>query len=166
MRCFILPLLIASSLNVQAQEIKFDPGNWSSDEIEHQHREVRIIANEERIDSIYTENIATGELELVVQRYPLARYEYFPDGALQRRIDIHQESSTQFRRSLVGGDSGVTERVIKDIPNGAYHEFFPNGNIRIKGTLTGFNEDGTPKKTGEWIEWDEDERMISKETYP
>lgn len=156
--------ILAGSL--WAQMIEFDQGNWSAVEPEHQHRVITIMANEERIDSIYTENIDSGELELVVQRYPLARYEYFPDGALKRRIDIRQESSTQFRRVLVGGDSAEMEKVIKDIPNGAYHEFFPNGNIRIKGTLDGYNADGSLKKTGEWTEWDEHEHVIRKVVYP
>lgn len=60
----------------------------------------------------------------------------------------------------------VIQKFIKDIPNGAYHEFFPNGNIRIKGTLAGYNDDGTLKKTGEWIEWDAQEKVVWKETYP
>ena len=59
-------------------------------------------------------------------------------------------------------DSSVTI----DIPNGAYHEFFPNGNIRIKGTLDGYNPDGTLKKTGEWLEWNVDGQVIRRESYP
>jgi antitoxin component YwqK of YwqJK toxin-antitoxin module len=60
----------------------------------------------------------------------------------------------------------VIQKYIKDIPNGAYHEFFPNGNIRIKGTLDGYNADGTLKKTGEWKEWDANGNVIRQETYP
>jgi hypothetical protein len=59
----------------------------------------------------------------------------------------------------------LVEKFVKDIPNGAYHEFFPNGNIRIKGTLDGYNDDGTLRKTGEWREWDADGIVIREETY-
>jgi len=54
----------------------------------------------------------------------------------------------------------------KDVPNGAYHEFFPDGNIRIKGTLDGYNADGSLKKTGEWREWGASGTMIRQEIYP
>jgi len=54
----------------------------------------------------------------------------------------------------------------KDVPNGAYHEFFPDGNIRIKGTLDGYNADGSLKKTGEWLEWGASGTMIRQEIYP
>ena len=125
-----------------------------------------------RVDSVYTENLATGELELTIQTYPLARYEYFPFDEqfppLLRRIDIRQETQVDstYIEQLNGSMELIVQRFIKDIPNGAYHEFFPNGNIRIKGTLDGYNPDGTLKKTGEWKEWDANGNVIRQETYP
>ena len=38
--------------------------------------------------------------------------------------------------------------------------------IRIKGTLDGYNPDGTLKKTGEWLEWNVDGQVIRRESYP
>ncbi|MBX2973999.1 MAG: hypothetical protein KF797_12925 [Flavobacteriales bacterium] len=97
-----------------------------------------------------------------VHRYPFARYEFYLDGALYRRIDIEQEAHT----IEVGDLSPLIIDMAFDIPNGAYHEFFPNGNIRIKGTLDGYNTDGTLKKTGEWTEWDASGKVIRRESHP
>src|SRR5690606_9932378 len=97
--------------------------------------------------------------QLHVRTYPFARYEFYVDDALYRRVDIDQRTDTRevgWKPDLATGDTiGVIQAVTLDIPNGAYHEFFPNGNIRIKGTLDGYDPDGTLKKTGEWTEWDE-----------
>ncbi|HQW99316.1 MAG TPA: hypothetical protein PLS30_10230 [Flavobacteriales bacterium] len=161
-------LLIGISTSLTAQEIQFDPGNWRTDRLEQQQRSVVLLENMERVDSMFTENLATGELDLVIQRYPLARYEYYPDGAMQRRIDIGQRhvTDTMFVEQVSTGEMVMlVEKFVKDIPNGAYHEFFPNGNIRIKGTLDGYNDDGTLRKTGEWREWDADGIVIREETY-
>ncbi len=62
--------------------------------------------------------------------------------------------------------SHITQLVVVDIPNGAYREYFPSGNIRIKGTLDGYNPDGTLKKTGTWMEWDAAGNVIREEHYP
>lgn len=56
--------------------------------------------------------------------------------------------------------------MLVDIPTGAYHEFFPNGNIRIQGTLDGYNSDGTLKKTGDWTKWNEQGKVIRRDQYP
>lgn len=122
-----------------------------------------------RIDTIYTENIRTRDLKMVVQRYPFARYEFYADSGLFRRIDIQQKEEMadySIEDIEVGEVVTVVHSLPIDIPNGAYHEFFPNGNIRIKGTLDGYNPDGTLKKTGEWTEWDEHGKVIRRETYP
>ena len=163
--------LLATSIH--AQDIQFDQGNWQTQSTEHQRRMITVLTNEERIDTIYTEDLSTGDMKMVVQRYPLARYEYFtgydPFPALWRRIDIRQQemSDTIYVEQIGSGDMVmVVQNFVKDIPNGAYHEFFPNGNIRIKGTLDGYNADGTLKKTGEWKEWDENGKVIRQETYP
>lgn len=121
-------------------------------------------------DTLYIENMDSGKMDMVVQLYPLARYEYFLDGSLYRRIDIHQQILKRDTIVFDNWETGerefsYTEPAI-DIPNGAYHEFFPNGNIRIMGTLDGYNADGTLKKTGEWKEWDANGKVIRRETYP
>lgn len=163
---------LALTVAAQAQEIKFDQGNWTESDLKYQRRLIVTAENGIRVDSVYTENLATGELELTIQTYPLARYEYFPFDEqfppLLRRIDIRQETQVDstYIEQLNGSMELIVQRFIKDIPNGAYHEFFPNGNIRIKGTLDGYNEDGTLKKTGEWREWDANGNVIRQETYP
>lgn len=122
------------------------------------------------LDTVYVENLASGEMEMVVHQYPLARYEFYLDGAIFRRVDINRDvarSDTMMTEDLETGEMMIViQEVLSDIPNGAYHEFFPNGNIRIKGTLDGYNADGTLKKTGEWREWDTNGKVIRQETYP
>jgi len=169
--CMFVSLLLWTSI-VQAQEIKFDQGHWTESDLKYQRRLIVTAENGERVDSVYLENMTTGELELVIQAYPLARYEYFPFDEqfppLLRRVDIRQETRTDssYVERIDGTMELIVQRFILDIPNGAYHEFFPNGNIRIKGTLDGYNPDGSLKKTGEWREWDADGKVIRQETYP
>ncbi len=164
--------LLISAMTTQAQEIKFDQGGWTESDLKYQRRMIVTAENAERVDSVYTENLTTGELELAIQTYPLARYEYFPFDEqfppLLRRVDIRQETQTDsaYVERLDGGMELIIQRFIIDIPNGAYHEFFPNGNIRIKGTLDGYNPDGTLKKTGTWMEWDAAGNVIREEHYP
>lgn len=159
-------LLLATSGQAQILHFFQDPGmseTW--------HRcvesEIGYCVDSLVIDTVYMENGSTAELEMQIQRYPMARYEYYTDGALYRRIDIRQmEHSYPSIEDIRVGEVVQVYRSEYDIPNGAYHEFFPNGNIRIKGTLAGYNDDGTLKKTGEWTEWDKDENVIRKESYP
>ncbi len=129
-----------------------------------------LCADSLRMDTIYTEDLSTGNLEMQVQQYPFARYEFYLDGALYRRVDIIEDDSRQdttWMEDLETGDlMVVVQVVIKDIPNGVYHEFFPNGNIRVMGRLDGYNADGTLKKTGEWKEWDAAGKVIRREEYP
>ena len=169
MRRCIFGSLLLCSLHLGAQDIIFHPspllaesGYAASTPKLYGH-----CTDSLRVDTIYTERISNGEMEMVVQTYPLARYEFYLDGALYRRIDIEQVEIPER-----GSDQDQDRKLhalpspTSDIPNGAYHEFFPNGNIRIKGTLAGYNSDGTLKKSGEWREWDKDENVIWKETYP
>ena len=165
----IVSILLVS--NLTAQEVQFDQGHWRVTNPKYQRRTIVVAENGERIDSIYTENVSTGELELVIQKYPLARYEYYPTNdlfpPLLRRMDIRQETRYDSTLALVNGKWEFEPTLyIIDIPNGAYHEFFPNGNIRIKGTLDGYNLDGTLKKTGTWMEWDAGGNVIREEHYP
>jgi hypothetical protein len=121
------------------------------------------------VDTIFYENAATGKPEPTVQRYPLARYEYYADDALYRRIDIKKERSTDTTLVLdlnSGNFQEAVDSAHRDVPSGAYHEFFPNGNIRVKGKLNGFDAEGKPRKTGEWTEWDASGTVVRRETYP
>ncbi len=168
-----LLLLFLASSAIHAQHIQFDQGNWKSQSIESQQRSIVVMENMVRVDTVYAEDMATGELQMDVQRYPLARYEYLtgydPYPALWRRIDIQQQeiSDTTFFEDFVSGEMKMLiQKLTKDIPNGAYHEFFPNGNIRVKGTLDGYNADGTLKKTGAWQEWDANGVVIKEDKYP
>lgn len=156
----------------QAQEIKFDQGNWQSKDLAYQRILATLVANEERVDSVYTENLETSELQLVIQKYPLARYEYYPGTdpfpPLRRRIDIRQEVTSDSSRVELSNGTFFYYPWTKviDIPNGAYQEFYPNGMIRITGTLDGYDPDGSLKKKGTWIEWDAEGNVIREEHYP
>ena len=160
-------------LLISAQEIKFDQGNWQTHDVKQQRIVATVMANEERIDSAYTEDIATGKLQLSIERLPLARYEYHqssdPLPPLWRRIDIRQEEiiDTMFVEKMQTSETlMVVQKLTTDIPNGTYQEFYPTGMIRITGTLDGYNPDGTLKKTGTWMEWDAAGNVIREEHYP
>ena len=167
---FIIGLLLLPCLH--AQDIRFasTPEDAMSDHAEQVPPLYGHCTDSLRIDSVYMEDISSGELVLQVQTYPLARYEFYTDGALYRRIDLSpatEQVDTLVIEDPLTGELFVTVKGIRgDIPNGAYHEFFPNGNIRIKGTLDGYTPDGTLKKTGEWTEWDESGKVVRRETYP
>lgn len=169
----IVPLLLCAAFGtvLPAQDIHFSSApdlamNYYAEQYPHT---IGLCVDSLRIDTNYTENFTTGELEMVVQRYPLARYEFYLDNAMYRRIDILQQielDSAWVEDLNTGEQANVLLEGMIDIPNGAYHEFFPNGHIRIKGKLDGYNPDGTLKKTGEWMEWDANGNVIRKETYP
>lgn len=167
---FIIGLLVSPCLHAQDILFASTPEDAMSHYAEQEPQLYGHCTDSLRIDSVYTEDATTGELVLGVQTYPFARYEFYLDGALYRRIDILQNIDTQevgWRRDFGSRDTiGVVTTRMMDIPNGAYHEFFPNGNIRFKGTLDGFNADGTPRKTGQWTEWDEKGNVVRRETYP
>lgn len=166
----LLASMLLSVIVSEAQIIHFhqDPGT-----AETWHRcvesEIGYCVDSLRIDTVYMESAATGELEMVVQKYPFARYEFYTDGALFRRVDIRrveQSEDTRIEDLKTGDVQLIVTSITEDVPNGAYNEFFPNGNIRIKGTLDGYNPDGSLKKTGEWLEWDTTGTVIRRETYP
>lgn len=167
---FIIGLLLFPCL--YAQDILFasTPEDAMSDYAEQVPQLYGHCTDSLRIDSVYMEEATSGELVLQVQTYPFARYEYYTDGALYRRIDLSsttEQVDTMAIEDPLSGELFITVKGFRgDIPNGAYHEFFPNGNIRVKGTLDGFNADGTPRKTGQWTEWDEKGNVVRRETYP
>lgn len=122
------------------------------------------------VDTVYGTSPFHPEPVMIVQRQPLARYEFYLDGTLFRRIGIAHSVSrqdTSWTEDLGTGDMTFVVHVVRaGTPNGAYHEFFRNGNVRIQGTLDGYNPDGTLKKTGVWTEWDENGKVVRRETYP
>ncbi len=121
-------------------------------------------------DTVYIENINSGVMERTIYNYPLSRYEYYADNTHFRRIEIVQRTDRVDTLMTEDLETGELEIIVRpdlvDIPKGAYLEFFPNGNIRILGTLDGYSPDGKLKKTGEWKEWDADGKVIRQETYP
>ncbi|HEY0979033.1 MAG TPA: hypothetical protein VGE21_16300 [Flavobacteriales bacterium] len=172
MRAFLPLLLMIPAIGLRAQDIRFNPDPQAAERA-YATEVPRLFGHctdSLRSDTVYTEDLASGALEMQVQNYPFARYEYHVDGSLYRRIDIVQVEDTRevgWKRDLATGDTiGMLEMVVQDIPKGAYHEFFPNGNIRIMGRLDGFNNYGTVKKVGEWREWDEEGKVIRREEYP
>lgn len=161
-------LILLNTTRLLGQDIQFhsDPETAMTYYAEQVPQVIGYCVDSLRIDTVYTENIASGELDLVIQRYPLARYEFYVNDAMYRRIDIEQQET---KDTLYTDCFEPLTTVISykfDIPNGAYHEFFPNGNIRIMGTLDGYNPDGTLKKTGVWKEWNAEGKVIREETYP
>ena len=87
-----LALLISLfATSMQAQIINFfqDPGM-----AETRHRcvesEFGYCVDSLRIDTVYMENSSTGELEMQVQKYPLARYVFYNDGAMFRRATFNR----------------------------------------------------------------------------
>lgn len=172
MRTRIVLLLTMFITRLPAQDILFLPTACKAREFYRQEEPQFIghCTDSLRIDTIYIENAATGEMEMSVQTYPLARYEFYPDGVMYRRIDVAERyvrTDAMMTENLLTGEVAVLiSEVMDDVPNGAYHEFFTNGNIRIKGTLDGYHADGSLKKTGEWLEWDATGKVIRQEFHP
>ena len=163
---------LIASLSVNAQDIKYESvlENARSRYATQEPKLYGHCVDSLVVDTVYGSSPFHAEPVLQVHRYPFARYEFYLDGALFRRIDIIQQEESRevgWKPDLGTGNTiGVISVMTIDIPNGAYHEFFPNGNIRIKGTLDGYNPDGTLKKTGEWLEWNADGQVIRRESYP
>jgi len=165
-------LILLNTTRLLGQDIQFhsDPETAMTYYAEQVPQVIGYCVDSLRIDTVYTENIASGELDLVIQRYPLARYEFYVNDAMYRRIDLglpEERYDTLMVEDLDIGEMMIIVQIVRlDIPNGAYHEFFPNGNIRIMGTLDGYNPDGNLKKTGVWKEWNAEGKVIHEETYP
>lgn len=163
--------VVLSIASLRAQDIPYEPvlENALFGYATQEPRRVGHCADSLRVDTLYTEDLVTGALEMQLHRYPFARYEFYVDGALYRRLDITQITDTRevgWRSDIASGDTiGVVQVLTMDTPNGAYHEFFPNGNIRIMGTLDGYNGDGTLKKVGRWREWDAEGNVIRDEEH-
>jgi|GEM_PF-726299 len=170
MRPYIIMLIIGSSLPATAQVINFDPGNWMTTDIAQQRTEQLVLCNRVLTDTLFVENIQTSELEMIVEAPVLARLEFDPqNNRRMRRVDIRQTQKLDsiFVENIDNGElTLVVANVVQDIPEGSYEEYHPNGQIRIRGTLAGYNADGSLKKTGEWLEWDASGKVIRSETHP
>jgi hypothetical protein len=167
-----LAVLIGTA-QLHAQDIEFDPGNWPTSSWDQQRRSMLTMANMEHVDSMYTENLSTGEMELTVLRYPLARHEYFLESdaypQLRRRIAIKQEEvvDTMYVERIDTGEMQmVVQKYIRDIPFGIYMEYHRNGKVQLLGQLAGYGTDGKLIRKGEWTEWDENEKLVKSVTYP
>ncbi len=165
--------ILLGTAQLLAQDIEFDPGNWPTPHWEQQRVSVLTMANMEHTDSIYTEDLSTGEMVLSVLRYPLARHEYFLESEavprLRRRISIKQEEvmdTVQVEQIETGEMKMVIQKRIKDIPFGSYMEFHRNGNVHLVGQLAGYGADGKLIRKGEWSEWDEQGELLRSTTYP
>lgn len=170
-RTVVISALLLRGGLIQAQGIQFLPtaGQARIFYMQQDPRTIGHCTDSLRVDTIYMEDATTGEMVMTVQTYPLARYEYYVDGAMYRRIDIAERylRTDTLKKDLLGGEVIIRlQEVTEDLPKGNYHEFFPNGNIRLKGMLDGYNPDGTPKKTGAWTEWGTNGKVIRQETYP
>jgi hypothetical protein len=153
----------------QAQDILFQDTPGAAEEQYALEVPVRIghCTDSLRVDTVYMEDPHTGRSEMSVQTYPLARYEFYTDGALYRRIDVrHEVRRSGIDRDLKVGQVDTVSSHTSSVPNGAYHEFFPNGNIRVMGQLDGYEADGTLKRTGEWREWDANGHVIRRDIFP
>lgn len=167
-----LAVLIGTA-HLHAQDIEFDPGNWQTSSWDQQRRSILTMANMEHVDSVYTENLSTREMELTVLRYPLARHEYFLENEaypqLRRRIAIKQEEvvDTMYVELIDTGEMQmVVQKYIRDIPFGTYMEYHRNGEVHLLGQLAGYGADGKLIRKGEWSEWDEKGSLVRSTTYP
>ena len=163
-------IVIFLSLTAQAQEIHFmaTPEQAMQDYASADPQVIGLCVDTVQIDTIYMEQGDAREMEMMVQKYPLARWEFYVDGTVFRRIDIEQEPEAE---SILDAQDGNKDQAVlvpssKDIPNGAYQEFFPNGSIRVMGTLAGTDAEGMPKKTGRWREWAVDRTVLRDEVFP
>lgn len=165
----LLPLTLCA-LTAVGQEIRFDQAHRNTAQVLNEQRGPVFITNQVVTDTLYVENIDSGTLTMVIDPPRLTRVEYDAVTKEQvRRIGIRQESavdSTYTQDLNTGASVLVTEAVIKDIPSGDYVEYHSNGSIRTMGTLDGFDQEGKPRKVGEWTEWDADGNIIHRQTYP
>jgi len=170
MRPYVILLIIGGWLPAAAQVINFDPGNWISNDIAQQRTEQLVLCNQVLTDTLFVENIQTGELEMIVEPPVLARLEFdTQNNRRMRRVDIRQTQKLDsiFVEDMDNGElTLVVANVVQDIPEGTYEEYHPNGQVRVRGTLAGYNADGSLKKTGEWLQWDTDGIVVQRETYP
>lgn len=163
-------IVLLLSLTAQAQEIHFmaSPEQAMQDYAAADPQVIGLCVDTVQIDTIYMEQGDAREMEMMVQKYPLARWEFYMDGTVFRRIDIEQEHVPE--EVLDPEESKKHQTILlsqtKDIPNGAYQEFFPNGSIRVMGTLAGADAEGRPRKTGRWREWAVDRTVLRDEVFP
>lgn len=168
LRDLALPFLLITSVS-HAQDVAFATTPAAAMAAHIAGDSLGLCVDSMAVDTVYYLDPVTGKQQQGVQRYPLARYEYYADGALYRRIDIKQANvaDTTLVLDLNSGELvSAVDSITQDTPSGIYHVFFPNGNIRVRGRLNGLDAQGHPRKTGDWTEWDASGAVIRKETYP
>jgi hypothetical protein len=157
------------AIHAQPQDVRFDQGCWQTLDLDKQVVRKLVLANQERVDTAYTEDINTGEMTMVVQRTPLSRYEYdLHTDALFRRIEIEQAtfSDTTFVENINTGELiQVVQVCVRDIPMGAYEEYYSGYRPHWRGQVNGLGKDGTLIKIGEWVEWDENGNVLQRLNY-
>lgn len=148
-----------------SQDRSFNQGTWQTANVDHQRIVVTMVANEERFDTAYTEDINTGEMVMVTSHLPMSRYEYFPPSSpfvsttklrLHRRIEIKQEprTDTTFVEDINTGELRMVLRnVVMDIPWGAYEEYGQSDGCTYllwQGHVEGLAPDGGIRRVGLW----------------
>lgn len=167
---FTTPAVLLACTVLQAQDIQFDPGHWTSSTIATQQEHALLYENRLLSDTMFVEDSSTLALEMVVASPTLARVEFDPTTRTRvRRINIRQVNtidSMYVENARTGEMELVTRNVVMDVPNGLYEEFHTNGSLKRRGYLRLSGPGGTLTKTGHWSEWDKDGNVVQEETHP
>ncbi|MEO8590838.1 MAG: hypothetical protein ABI432_15790 [Flavobacteriales bacterium] len=148
MRILITSLVCVLTGTMAAQDLSFQPSP-SEAMAYHKARNKTALGtcvNDAEDDSMYHYNAATDSLEMIVEKRPLMRKEYYADGTLYRQIEIRTGGAT-------------------DLPMGYYVEYFPNGAPHFSGRVNGSDSRGQMIKTGTWTELDLAGRKVHQETF-
>lgn len=160
--CLALTILFSPG---RSQDLSFHPGNWQTSLVGQQRIGTTLVSNEERFDTMYTENINSGDMVMVTEHVPLSRYEYFPLShplkhptqiRLHRRIEIRQEQrqDTTYVEDINTGELRlVVQTYVVDVPWGAFEEFVQNesgGYMLWRGHVEGWAPDGSMRRVGQW----------------
>ena len=75
---FTTPAVLLACTVLQAQDIQFDPGHWTSSTIATQQEHALLYENRLLSDTMFVEDSSTLALEMVVASPTLARVEFDP----------------------------------------------------------------------------------------
>lgn len=149
MRTLITPLVCILAGSLAAQDMSFMPS--PSQAMAHYtakgENRYGTCVNVSGDDTTYTYNEAADSLEMIMEKRPLMRWEYYADGSLYRQIEIQTKGET-------------------DIPTGNYYEHFPSGVLHFTGRVNGSDSRGLLIKTGVWTELNETGAIVHQETFP